>query len=141
MGICRATRAGRAAFVAAARSFVGVRFRPQGRARSGLDCLGLVLASAGASGLWLEAPAGYGLRRNDRTEIERRLAGLGAAPVPEGCPAEGVVEISEPVPGQVHFALLRAGTVIEADAAIGRVVERPQGEARIVRSRWILPLR
>ena len=55
--------------VACAREFLGVRFAHQGRSRAGLDCLGLLLATAAAAGMYfdgteacaLDVPT-YGLR-------------------------------------------------------------------------------
>lgn len=38
-------------FVAAARSFEGVKWRHQGRSRAGVDCIGLVVAARAALGL------------------------------------------------------------------------------------------
>jgi hypothetical protein len=47
------------AFVAAARSFVGVPWRHLGRARTGVDCIGLVLLAAREAGVELPDPAPY----------------------------------------------------------------------------------
>ena len=47
------------AFVAAARSYVGVAWRHLGRSRTGVDCIGLVLLSARDVGLDLPDPAPY----------------------------------------------------------------------------------
>ena len=44
----------RHAIVACARQLIGVRFAPQGRSVSGLDCLGLLLATATRAGLRFE---------------------------------------------------------------------------------------
>ncbi|MBR0669976.1 C40 family peptidase [Neoroseomonas soli] len=46
-------------FVTAARSFVGVPWRHLGRARTGLDCIGLVLLAAREAGVDLPDPAPY----------------------------------------------------------------------------------
>ena len=48
-----------AAFVAAARSYVGVPWRHLGRSRTGLDCIGLVLLAAREAGVELTDPAPY----------------------------------------------------------------------------------
>ena len=48
-----------AAFVAAARSYVGVPWRHLGRARTGVDCIGLVLLAARDAGVDLADPAPY----------------------------------------------------------------------------------
>lgn len=47
------------AFVAAARSYVGVPWRHLGRSRNGLDCIGLVLLAARNVGRDLPDPAPY----------------------------------------------------------------------------------
>ncbi len=48
-----------AAFIAAARSYLGTPWRHMGRNRAGLDCIGLVLVAAGDAGLSLPDPAPY----------------------------------------------------------------------------------
>jgi len=48
-----------AAFVAAARSYVGVPWRHLGRSRTGVDCIGLVLMAAREVGVDLPDPAPY----------------------------------------------------------------------------------
>lgn len=47
------------AFVAAARSYVGVPWRHLGRSRTGVDCIGLVLLAAREAGVELPDPAPY----------------------------------------------------------------------------------
>lgn len=47
------------AFVAAARSYVGVPWRHLGRARTGVDCIGLALLAARDVGIDLPDPAPY----------------------------------------------------------------------------------
>ncbi len=47
------------AFVAAARSYVGVPWRHLGRSRTGVDCIGLVLLAAAEVGMDLLDPAPY----------------------------------------------------------------------------------
>ncbi len=48
-----------AAFVAAARGYVGVPWRHLGRALTGVDCIGLVLLAARRAGMDLPDPAPY----------------------------------------------------------------------------------
>jgi len=48
-----------AAFVAAARSYVGVPWRHLGRSRTGVDCIGLVLLAVREVGVDLPDPAPY----------------------------------------------------------------------------------
>ncbi|WP_198368473.1 C40 family peptidase [Roseomonas rosulenta] len=47
------------AFVAAARSYVGVSWRHLGRGQTGVDCIGLVLLAAREAGVELPDPAPY----------------------------------------------------------------------------------
>ena len=47
------------AFVAAARSYVGVPWRHLGRSRTGVDCIGLVLLAAREAGVEMPDPAPY----------------------------------------------------------------------------------
>jgi cell wall-associated NlpC family hydrolase len=46
-------------FIAAARAYVGTPWRHQGRSKTGMDCIGLVLAAARDTGLVLPDPAPY----------------------------------------------------------------------------------
>lgn len=55
-------------FLEAARSYVDVPWRHQGRSRTGLDCIGLVIASAKDAGLEISDPAPY-----DREPSDSRL--------------------------------------------------------------------
>ena len=61
-----------AAFVACARSFVGVRWRHQGRNRNGIDCGGLLAACITRIGRGVYDPTGYG-RRPYRGSLEATL--------------------------------------------------------------------
>jgi cell wall-associated NlpC family hydrolase len=59
----------RAAFIAAARSFMGARWKHQGRRPDAMDCLGLVVLALRAVGVAVEDRQGYG-----RTPYNRQLA-------------------------------------------------------------------
>lgn len=70
----------RMALLSAARGFLGVPFAHQGRGRSGVDCLGLILLSAEAAGIRIEGKRAqsydqrtYG-HRPDCEHLERMLA-------------------------------------------------------------------
>jgi hypothetical protein len=62
------------AFVAAARSFVGVPWRHLGRSRTGVDCIGLVLLAAREAGVELPDPAPYAREPQGTRLLEGILA-------------------------------------------------------------------
>ena len=62
------------AFVAAARSYVGVPWRHLGRSRTGLDCIGLVLLAAREVGVELPDPAPYAREPQGTRLLEGILA-------------------------------------------------------------------
>ena len=62
------------AFVAAARSYVGVPWRHLGRARTGVDCIGLVLLAARDVGVDLPDPAPYAREPQGTRLLEGILA-------------------------------------------------------------------
>jgi lipoprotein Spr len=120
---------------ARARSFVGVRFRPQGRdPTQGLDCVGL---AAAAAGIPLErVRRDYSLRGGSRTAIERELRILGCMPIGPDEVEAGDILVCETGPAQLHLAVLTAGGFVHADAGLGMVVERPDPLSWPVRSIW-----
>ena len=63
-----------AAFVAAARSYVGVPWRHRGRSRTGVDCIGLVLLVAREVGMDLPDPAPYAREPQGTRLLEGILA-------------------------------------------------------------------
>jgi len=106
--------------VARARALVGVRFRPQGRAReTGLDCVGLAAAAAGVE----DVPRDYALRGNSLERLAAELEAAGLARVEVARP--GDLLAMEAGPGQLHLGVLSTEGLIHGDAGLGRVVERP----------------
>ena len=107
-----------AAFVAAARAYVGTPFRHQGRDHLGLDCIGLVVCAA--------RDAGYTL--TDRTDYPRDPNGLLSVEL-----ARQFDAVETAAPGDIllmrfrgepqHVAILAGATLIHGYASIGRVVE------------------
>ena len=63
-----------AAFVTAARSYVGVPWRHLGRSRTGVDCIGLVLLAAREAGCDLPDPAPYAREPQGTRLLEGILA-------------------------------------------------------------------
>lgn len=131
--------------MAAARSMVGVRFRPQGRDRSGVDCLGLVLLSAAAAGIRVPPLPAFGLRGTSEDEARIWLARVGLTPRADGRAMAGDILLSVPASAQVHLAVATPDGLVEADAALRRVVERPRGQparGSVAEGRmaWSLPM-
>jgi cell wall-associated NlpC family hydrolase len=106
---------------AAASALVGTRFRLHGRdVKTGLDCVGLVLAAHAAVGEIIAAPDDYPLRGWPRDRVTRWIqdAGLRRATGPV---AAGDVLLSDAGFGQWHFAVLGPGVRVHADARARRV--------------------
>lgn len=119
--------------LACARQFLGVRFAHQGRSKAGLDCLGLLLATAiaadihfsGASAMALDVPT-YG-HRPDTALLKERLDQFLEPAVGPLMPADVVLLCVDQSPQ--HLALLTdypmAGELgmIHAYAPVRAVVE------------------
>ena len=102
-----------------ARGLLGTRFRPQGRGESGLDCVGLVLAT-------FDIPAdkvrrNYSLRGDYRAEIERALETFFQR-VDAGRERPGDVMLLQVAADQLHLAVRTGAGFVHAHAGIGRVV-------------------
>ena len=105
-----------------ARALVGTRFRPQGRDESGLDCVGVIVATFGS-------PAGrvrrnYRLRGNHFAELKREMGALFRA-VPRRQVRCGDVLLMKVPNDQAHLGVRTAKGFVHAHAGIGRVVETP----------------
>lgn len=106
--------------VAAARTMIGVRFRPQGRSReTGLDCIGLVAAAVGAG----KVRRDYSLRGGSRAELEKGLAAAGLRPAKRA--RAGDILVMAAGAGQLHLGICAEGGLVHADAGARRIVERP----------------
>lgn len=110
-------------FVALVRTFVGVKFRHQGRSRHGVDCAGLFVAAM-REGACLPAafrdPEGYG--RLPSTELIAMVAKF-CTPVASPEPA-CLVLLRWPLHADPsHLALCTGPTLIHAYAFARRVVE------------------
>ena len=105
-------------------ALVGTRFRPQGRsAREGMDCVGV---AAFACDIPLErVPGNYALRGESPAEIERRLSDLGFRRVESRAPEPGDIALCRPGPAQHHLIVVTPDGFVHADAALRRVVQRP----------------
>jgi lipoprotein Spr len=123
--------------VAAGRALIGAPFRPQGRSvETGLDCLGVVAAAAGAD--LAKTRRDYRLRDFEPEAIGRALETLGFRPAEEGPARPGDILILAPAPGRLHAAILTPGGYVHADAGLRRVVEAPGAPPWPVISAWRL---
>lgn len=104
---------------ARARALIGTRFRPQGRGREGIDCIGLAAAALGLA----EARRDYALRGGDLVALEAELSAAGLRPVEERLAGDVIVLRSGP--GQLHLGVWTGEGMVHADAGLRRVVERP----------------
>ena len=117
----------RAALVAAARSFRGVRFRHVGRSVNGLDCLGLVVASFRAIGYEMEDKTSYSRSPEGEQIREAAFAHFGA-PIPRSDAAPGDVVLMQWHQRPQHVAILGEYpfgglSVIHSDSMFGEVTE------------------
>jgi cell wall-associated NlpC family hydrolase len=124
--------------IAEARQWVGVPFRHQGRARSGIDCVGLPIVVGQALGVLSRGldVANYG--RLPSAELVERLT-------------QHCSRLPAPVPGSLvaiawtrtaaHVALCAGDTLIHAYESVGRVVEHGyRGRwLKLTHSAWALP--
>ena len=125
------------AIVAAARTCVGTRFRPQGRRPGlGLDCVGVVLIAAAAGGIVPAAVPAYRLG-GEHPDIEAILAGQGCRRVDAALP--GDVLVFAPTGRQRHFGIVTPQGLVHAHAGLGRVVEGPIDADWTIVGRWHLP--
>jgi hypothetical protein len=112
------------AIVMRARGAVGAAFRPQGRSiECGLDCIGLAALALAVPEQ--AVPSGYRLRGGRIGALRAQLSKLGLDAVASGDGLPGDLAVFQPGPGQIHLAILTGPTLIHADAALRRVVERP----------------
>lgn len=121
-----------------ARTWIGVKFRPQGRTRSGVDCVGLVLCVAWEAGFSMADRRGYSQRWNEIGDVEQEMAARGFAAIKPSEAFPGDILVGLPASGRIHFAVRSPSGVIEADLRCGRVIERPQRSDDRWHSAWRL---
>lgn len=104
-----------------ARALVGTRFRPQGRAATGLDCVGLVVEVFALE--TAKVRRDYRLRGDHRDElthgIERDFRKVGKAA------RVGDLLLMQLASDQLHLGIRTPEGFVHAHAGIGRVVETP----------------
>ena len=115
------------AFVAAARSYVGVPWRHLGRSRTGVDCIGLVLLAAREVGVGLPDPAPYAREPQGTRLLEGILAH--AERVSEASPGDVVLFRMGLYGGHVGIASVHPDwnvpACLHAYAPRKQVVEQP----------------
>lgn len=134
----------RAAFVAAARAYIGTRWRHLGRDAHGMDCVGLVLAAARDVGLSLPEP-GYYPRGRSADELIRGIEAVAAHA--KSPPAPGDVLLFRAGRLGAHLGILAEHPVYRCDSVIhcpldrGEVCEEPMTEEMrgVLVSRHVLP--
>lgn len=115
----------------------GWPFRPQGRGREGLDCLGLVLEASAAVGIQLSVPR-FAMMGHSRESVLGWMQSLGFREVQLFAALPGDVLVAFPATRQVHLAIRTIGGFVEANARVRRVVEQPWLEGAGWHSAWRL---
>ena len=107
----------------AAASFIGAPFRLHGRdPQTGLDCMGLLIASLEAIGIRSDRPTGYALR-NSSIDAWRAYAERWSLKETTDDVRAGDVLLISPGPRQHHLQIAEnRSTVIHAHAGLRRVV-------------------
>jgi hypothetical protein len=105
-----------------ARALAGTRFRPQGRDRNGLDCVGVIVATFGLPEEQVRRD--YRLRGDHRSEAEQCLRRYFRR-VPLRQLRTGDVMLIEAGQDQLHLAVRTENGFVHAHAGIRRVVETP----------------
>jgi cell wall-associated NlpC family hydrolase len=111
--------------VEAARTWLGVRWVHQGRSRTGVDCIGLIIVTAEECGLATEDMLGY--RRT--VEPERFMESIRRQTTPAADPEPGNIGIFRGGNQPCHVGIFAekhgAVTLIHAYAPLGVVLEEP----------------
>lgn len=120
----------RADIVKAARSWLGVPWRHQGRSKAGLDCAGLVVVVAHGLGLSDHDERGYGRRPERHSFIHHFAQHMDALNPKDVRPGDVILFREKARPYTCHAALVAedgAGrlTIIHAYARRRMVVEEP----------------
>ena len=111
------------ALAMAAQQLVGTPFRLQGRDHAtGLDCVGLVIASLRLLEIGLDLPADYQPRRRRFTIPTATLRDAGLVQA-TGSTASGDILLLRTGAAQVHLAIATdARRIVHAHAGLGRIV-------------------
>ncbi|WP_241557288.1 C40 family peptidase [Croceibacterium ferulae] len=125
---------------AAAMDLVGARFQLQGRdPRTGLDCVGVILAALAVNGRAPPPVPPYTMRRTQLDPFDRLAAAQGLRDV-SGAAEPGDVLVFRTGPAQWHAAIATAGDhVVHAHAALRRVVSSPVPPEWTIVRHWRVP--
>ena len=108
-----------AQFVAAARTYIGVPWKHQGRSRRGVDCIGLVVMAARDCGMDVTIEANYGFNQQYRKMKALLLQHCER----QSGPGEGVIILYKSAE-ILHLAVMTAeGTIIHAYGPKRAVIE------------------
>lgn len=125
------------AVVTAARTLVGVRFRPQGRDPDhGLDCVGLAAAALEDAGRLIAVPNDYPQRGGNADGFMAAIDRSGLGRIDPADAAGGDLLLIETGAAQFHLAIRTEAGVIHADAGLRRVVETAAQPAGTVIAAW-----
>jgi cell wall-associated NlpC family hydrolase len=110
----------------AAEALIGIPFRFRGRdPRTGLDCVGLVIAALRSLDVSVPAMAPYAMRQRDFAAQFGCAGDAGFVEVRDR-PKPGDLLLVRPGPAQVHLAIVGPdGALVHAHAGLGRVVATP----------------
>ena len=109
-------------YAARARALVGARFRPQGRDRGALDCVGLALRTYDVPAT--EVRRNYRLRGDHRAEVVHVLE-QHFRKIPPRQIRTGDLLLMTVAADQLHIGVKTDAGFVHAHAGIGRVVETP----------------
>ena len=111
-----------------ARSWIGVRWRHQGRTRHGIDCAGLVIMVAAKHGLQDTNPVNYPRRTNGAQFVEYfRAAGMTDVAFADRLPGDVILVQDKGLPCHCGFLSSKRGVdhYIHGAALRKEVVEEP----------------
>lgn len=104
-----------------ARTWIGVRFRHQGRSRAGVDCVGILGNSANARGMVFELPTDYDMRVDPERLIAYLRQRLAEVPVSRMVP--GDILLIRYGGRSTHLALRTDKGILHASTEFKKVVE------------------
>lgn len=117
-------------FAAAARAYMGVPYRHQGRSRAGVDCLGLIVAAGNDLDL---VPLDAGRRDYGRAPLDQLIQVLPQYAIRlEALEAGAIIAIKWPGDKRAaHVAICAGETMIHCFSDMGKVVEHG------IRRQWL----
>ena len=113
--------------IAEARSWLGVPWRHQGRTRSGIDCVGLVVCVARALRLSDYDSTGYSRRAQGQGFVEHFRGNMDGVAIPEARSGDVLVFADQAYPCHCGFLTERLGHphLLHAHATRRKVIEEP----------------